>query len=131
MKTCRKDIWLLLCLLLCVGFAAAAPAEINNEELTDFTEHGMQLWHVPGMSVAVVTENETLFQKGFGKTSIEGGRPVDEHTQFAIASTTKAMVAAGILILADEGSLSLDDAITDLVPELHFHESIKIGRAHV
>ena len=49
---------------------------------------------------------EVVFQKGFGKTAIENGTEVDEHTLFAIASTTKAMVVAGLLMLADEERLS-------------------------
>ena len=80
----------------------------------------MELWHVPGMSVAVVSKDELVFQKGFGKTAIENGKEVDEHTLFAIASTTKAMVVAGILMLADEEKLSLDDPIIKHIPELHF-----------
>ncbi|MDX2416626.1 MAG: serine hydrolase, partial [Xanthomonadales bacterium] len=73
-----------------------------------------------GMSVAVVTKDEILFQKGFGKTAVDDGQVVDEHTLFAIASTTKAMVVAGILMLVDEEKLSLDDPIITHIPELHF-----------
>jgi len=82
----------------------------------------MELWHVPGMSVAVVTKDEILFQKSFGVTAVDQGQAVDEHTLFAIASTTKAMVAAGILMLADEDKLSLDDPVTRYIPELHFED---------
>ncbi|MGA9574720.1 MAG: serine hydrolase, partial [Lysobacterales bacterium] len=81
---------------------------------------GMELWHVPGMSVAVVTKNEILFQEGFGQTALDNGHKVDTHTLFAIASTTKAMVVAGLLMLVDEEKLSLDDPIIKYVPELHF-----------
>lgn len=95
---------------------------VDSERLSAFVEEGMDLWHVPGMSVAVVTKDEVLFQRGFGSTGIDEGRPVDEHTLFAIASTTKAMVAAGLLMLADEGKLSLDDPIIEHIPELHFND---------
>jgi CubicO group peptidase (beta-lactamase class C family) len=111
-------------LVLIAGLPLLASADIDTAGLTAFTERGMQMWNVPGMSVAVVNDDEVLFRKGFGVTDIEGGQAVDEHTRFAIASTTKAMVVAGILILADEGRLSLDDPIVKLIPELHFHESI-------
>jgi CubicO group peptidase (beta-lactamase class C family) len=72
------------------------------------------------MSVAVVSQDEILLQKGFGSTAAENGHPVDEHTLFAIASTTKAMVVTGVLMLVDEGKLSLDDPIIKHIPELHF-----------
>ncbi len=104
--------------ILCLHSVASA----QDGELTAFIERGMELWHVPGAAAAVVTDEEILFQKGFGTTSIEDGDPVDVHTPFAIASTTKAMVVMGVLMLVDDGKLSLDDPITKHIPELHFSD---------
>jgi CubicO group peptidase (beta-lactamase class C family) len=109
-------------LILLIGIAAPVAGSVDADRLTTFTEQGMELWHVPGLSVAVVTQDEVLFQKGFGSTAIEDGQPVNEHTLFAIASTTKAMVVSGILILVDEEELSLDDPIIKHIPELHFED---------
>ena len=103
-------------------FVAQAVFASNTNDLTTFTEKGMQLWHVPGMSVAVVSKDKVLFQQGFGSTSVKSGKQVDTNTLFSIASTTKAMVVAGILILADEDKLSLDDPIIKHIPELHFKD---------
>jgi len=61
-----------------------------------------------------------VFRQGFGVTTPDGGQAVDEHTLFANASTLKAMIVSGILMLADEGKLSLDDLVIEHVPELHF-----------
>jgi CubicO group peptidase (beta-lactamase class C family) len=83
-------------------------------------ERGMEMWQVPGMAVAVVDSDNVEFQQGFGSTAIKEGNPVDAHTMFAIASTTKAMVVTGILMLADEEKLALDDLIVAHIPELHF-----------
>lgn len=113
-----KHLFLSCTLVLCI--AAPAMATFDADHITAVTEQGMELWHVPGMSVAVVTGDEILLQKGFGNTAIGNGQAVDEHTLFAIASTTKAMVVAGILMLVDEGKLSLDDPVIKHVPELHF-----------
>jgi len=107
----------ILVLLICI---APVTRAFDTEHLTSFTQRGMEMWHVPGMSVAVVTKDEILFKQGFGQTAVENGQAVDEHTLFAIASTTKAMVAAGILMLVDEGKLTLDDPVTRYIPELHF-----------
>ena len=111
----------LFALVLLAAVVLPVSADIDAERLSAVTGRGMELWHVPGMSVAVVTAKETVFQKGFGVTAIKDGIPVDEHTQFAIASTTKAMIVAGILMLVDEEKLSLDDPISKHIPELHFH----------
>lgn len=66
------------------------------------------------MSVAVVTPNEILFQQSFGETAIEDGVAVDEHTLFAIGSTTKAMV------VDDKGKLTLYTPWVTL-PLQHWH----------
>lgn len=101
--------------------AAAAGNGVDN--LHREVERGMELWHVPGMAVAVVGPDDVRFQQGFGRTSANGGELVDEHTLFAIASTTKAMVVSGILMLADEEKLQLDDLVIEHIPELHFADS--------
>jgi len=92
------------------------------QRLDGFAETGMDLWHVPGLAVSVVSSDTVLYQQGFGKTSVTDGKEIDEHTLFANASTTKAMVAAGILMLADEDRLTLDDPIIKHIPELHFKD---------
>jgi len=106
-------------LSLLIGVIPPASA-FDAEDLSVFTRRGMDLWHVPGMSVAVVKKDEILFQKGFGQTAAENGQAVNEHTLFAIASTTKAMVVTAILMLIDEEKLSLDDPVIKYIPELHF-----------
>jgi CubicO group peptidase (beta-lactamase class C family) len=113
-------------ILLVLLFVLALPAAASGEgsQLAGFVERGMQLWHVPGMAVAVVSGDAVQFRQGFGVTTIDDGAPVDEHTLFANASTTKAMVAAGLLMLVDEGKLSLDDPIVRHLPELHFKDPL-------
>lgn len=101
-----------------------AMGEVDADHLTHFTEHGMALWNVPGLSVAVVDSEHVLYQKGFGITAIDEGQPVDEHTLFAIASTTKAMIVAAVLMLVDEDKLSLDDLVIKHIPELHFSDPL-------
>lgn len=98
----------------------AAPADTSHNDMTAFVEKGMQDWHVPGAAVTVVSSTDTLFEKGFGKTATNNGKAVDEHTLFAIASTTKAMLNAGVMILVDEGDIALDDLAIKYIPELHF-----------
>lgn len=111
-------------LMLLVFFPAALLAKASApDDLADFVKQGMQQWHVPGMAVAVVTGNEVVFEQGFGTTAIKNGTAVNEHTLFAIASTTKAMLNAGIMMLVDENKLTLDDLAIKYLPELHFGDA--------
>ncbi|MBA2245320.1 MAG: beta-lactamase family protein, partial [Gemmatimonadetes bacterium] len=77
--------------------------------LDAYIERAMREWQVPGLAVAVVKNDSVVFARGYGVREI--GRPerVDEHTVFAIASTTKAMTAATLGMLVDEGKLKWDD----------------------
>jgi CubicO group peptidase (beta-lactamase class C family) len=106
------------------GLPVVDTADPEAERLAAFVSHGMELWHVPGAAVAVLGAEEVRFRRGFGSTEFPDGRPVNEHTLFAIGSTTKAMVAAGILMLADEGKLTLDDRVVQHLPELHFSDPL-------
>lgn len=101
----------------------AAGAEFDADRFEEIVIDGMEIWHVPGMAVTVVEEGEVVFLQGFGVTTTDNGSAVDEHTLFANASTTKAMVVAGLLMLADEGKLDLDDLVIKHIPELHFGEA--------
>lgn len=111
-------------LFVCAFSSSALMAQATApEDLQAFVEKGMQDWHVPGAAVAVVTDKEVLFEKGFGETATKNGKAVNEHTIFTIASTTKAMVNAGILILVDEKKVALDDLAIKYIPELHFGDA--------
>jgi CubicO group peptidase (beta-lactamase class C family) len=105
-----------------IALVATGNAAADWSNLAEEVERGMEMWQVPGMAVAVVDSGSIRFRQGFGSTAAGGGEAVDEHTLFAIASTTKAMVVTGLLMLVDEGKLSLDDLITTHIPELHFQK---------
>jgi CubicO group peptidase (beta-lactamase class C family) len=73
-------------------------------------------WKVPGFAIAVVKDGTVVLSKGYGVR--EAGKPaaVDEHTLFAIGSTTKAMTAALVGMLVDERKLAWDDPVIKHLP---------------
>ena len=119
----NKKLISLAFLMFTVTSGALMAKVAAPDDLTTFIEKGMQDWHVPGAAVAVVTDKEVLFEKGFGNTATKDGTPVNTHTLFAIASTTKAMLNAGVMILVDEKKLALDDLAIKYIPELHFGDA--------
>ena len=74
-------------------------------------------WRVPGMAIAVVHGDSVAFARGYGLRKVGAGDQVDAHTRFAIGSTTKAMTAAALAMLVDDGKLRLDDRVIDHIPE--------------
>lgn len=105
----------LLFLAFCVAhLAAAQPAPLGG--LDAYIEQAVAEWDLPGLAIAVVKNDEVIYARGFGVTEIGGSEPVDEHTLFAIASTTKAFTAAALGVLVDEGKLNWDDPVQKYMP---------------
>lgn len=92
------------------------PAQSWKAELDAYVLDSMRDWQVPGLALAVVQNGETTFSKGYGV--LEKGSPdlVNEHTLFAVGSTTKAMTAALIGQLVDEGKLRWSDSVHQHLP---------------
>ena len=79
-------------------------------------------WRIPGMAIAVVKDDSLVFARGYGVLETGTSRRADEHTRFAIGSTTKAMTSAGLAMLVDEGKLRWDDRVTAYIPELQLYD---------
>ena len=93
-------------------FGQAAPLD----GLDAYIERTMPQWEVPGLAIAVVKDDSVIFARGYGVRELGRPEPVDENTLFAIASTTKAMTAAALGMLVDEGKLDWDDPVTQHLP---------------
>ncbi len=74
--------------------------------------------HTPGASVAVLKDGEVIFSKGYGMATLEYDVPITPATIFHIASVSKQFTVFSILLLQNEGKLSLDDDIRKYIPEV-------------
>ncbi|MGQ0643245.1 MAG: serine hydrolase domain-containing protein [Gemmatimonadaceae bacterium] len=70
-----------------------------------------------GMSVGVVRGNDTLVLKAYGKADLELDVPTPQGAVYEIGSVTKQFTAAAMLLLVEEGKLSLDDDLTKHLPD--------------
>lgn len=73
----------------------------------------------PGMSVAIIDQDETFFISS-GYANREEGLPTSAATLFELASVSKAFTGMGILLLEEQGLLSMDDPIDNYLPWLSF-----------
>ena len=92
------------------------PAVLDHDRLEAFIERGMADWQIPGLAVAVVHADEVVFQRGFGVLGLDDDRPVEANSLFGVASTSKALTAAALAMLVDEGKLDWDDRVIDHLP---------------
>jgi CubicO group peptidase (beta-lactamase class C family) len=105
---------------LLVGFTSALMAQDYSkklDELDQYIEHARQQWQTPGLAVAVVKDGKSIWCKGYGVREVNDQAPVDTKTLFGICSTTKAMTAACMSMLVDEGKVHWDARVHDLLPE--------------
>ena len=124
----RTRFGLLLTLCTIVG-SVALPAIVAAQKGPDFAAFDKYVakaardWKIPGMAIAVVQGDSLVFAKGYGVTEIGKSAPANEHTRFAIGSTTKAMTVAALAMLVDEGKLKWDDRVIDYFPDFRLYDS--------
>lgn len=78
----------------------------------------MQARHVPGASVAVVKDGQTVHARGYGMANLELSVPATEHTVYQLASVSKQFTATAAMMLVEEGKLSLDRRIAEILEGL-------------
>lgn len=84
----------------------------------------------PGVAIGLVQNNELIYEKYFGLANLDYGIPIHKRTSFHVASVSKQFTAFSILLLEDEGKLSLEDDIRIYLPEMHKFEP-KITISHL
>jgi CubicO group peptidase (beta-lactamase class C family) len=72
----------------------------------------------PGCMLQVARGETVVFARGYGRANLAYGIPISPATVFPIASNSKEFAAMAILLLAEEGKLSLEDDVRKVVPEL-------------
>jgi CubicO group peptidase (beta-lactamase class C family) len=122
-----KRVLAVLLISLCSTFCLAAdtkqetpkPAQ-SVDELRQQLEKILKDTHTPGVSIAIVRREGPEWVTALGKMDVAHDRPATADTLFRIGSTSKAFTAFAILMLADQGKLSLDDPVHKLAPEVWF-----------
>jgi CubicO group peptidase (beta-lactamase class C family) len=81
----------------------------------------------PGCALSVMKDGRIVYERGYGMADLDHDVPITPRSVFHVASVSKQFTAASILLLADEGKLSLDDDVRKYIPELpDFGERIAI-----
>src|SRR5262245_8656585 len=95
--------WAFVLLIGGLAFAADPADRIIEEEMLQ--------QHIPGAALAVLRDGRPIKLRGYGLANLEHSVPATAESVFKIGSIGKQFVASGILILANEGKLSLDDSV--------------------
>ncbi|HLK67933.1 MAG TPA: serine hydrolase domain-containing protein [Bryobacteraceae bacterium] len=104
---------------------AAQPSDLTAK-LTEKIESALKKSGAPSVSVAVVADGHLLFAKAFGSADLAKGKSADVQTRYAVGSISKQFTAAALLLLQEQGKLSLDDRVAKYFPELTRAKEITI-----
>jgi len=95
----------------------AAPAS----DLTERVDKVFEKWNrtdSPGCALSVMKDGRIIYKHGYGMADLDHNVTITPSTVFHVASMSKQFTAASILLLAQQGKLSLDDDVRKYIPEL-------------
>lgn len=111
-------------LILAAGPAAEAAVSYSNtiEAARDAVWKTITSGKGSSATVAVMDGGKIVYSEGFGSAERKTGKSVDRSTRFNIGSTSKMFVATAILLLADEGKVSIDEPVVKYIPEFEMKD---------
>ena len=94
---------------------------ITSAQIDALVETVLKTFDVPGISVGIVKDGQLIHAKGYGVRSLNNKLKMDENTLVGIASNSKAFTSAALGMLIDEGKLTWDTKVTDVIPEFKMY----------
>ncbi|MEO1517560.1 MAG: serine hydrolase [Bacteroidota bacterium] len=92
------------------------------QQLDRYFDKAQKAWEVPGLSVAIVKDGKVVLSKGYGQLESGKATAPDGNTLYAIASNTKAFIAASLAMLVEEGKVSWDDPVLKHLPYFRMYD---------
>jgi CubicO group peptidase (beta-lactamase class C family) len=112
-----KKITIIILLLAVTAHAQKTKDFSDALHLLDqWMEAQREYQRLPGLSVAIVKNQETLWQKAYGQSNLAGKVAATPGTIYSICSISKLFTAIAIMQLYDAGKLRLDDPVDSILP---------------
>lgn len=108
--TMRRPLLALAVVLTTASATAADPVD-------DYVRGVMAARKIPGVSIAVLRSGKVVKAEGYGVANLELDAPATPDTIYQSGSLGKQFTAAGVLLLAEDGKLALDDPLSKHFPE--------------
>src|SRR5438270_9023492 len=104
-------------LLIVLSLAAALQAQSSKQADVDKIFAAFNT-HTPGCAVGVSDQGNVALKAGYGMADLERNVPITANTVFESGSVAKQFTAMALLLLAQQGKISLDDPMRKYLPEL-------------
>ncbi len=115
----RLTFLLATLILACVSAQAQAqlPSEMQ-QKIDKAATDALAKTGVPSASIAVVKDGQIVYLHAYGNARLDPAAPATPGMRYSIGSISKQFTAAAILVLQEEGKLSLDDKVGKFIPGL-------------
>lgn len=107
---------LLIAVLLGAGAALGQTPAAPADAVAQYVNAEMAREHIPGVALLVARDGKIVRAEGFGLSNVELGVPVKPETLFQSGSVGKQFTATAVMMLVEQGKISLDDSITKYFP---------------
>ena len=123
---------ILICFVfICLKSQSAFCVEDKNikidsllTEYDAYVDNFMAERYVPGVAIAVVSDNQIVFIKGYGVKKVGENEPIGAHTVFRIASLSKGFASVLSGLLVKDGVFDWDDKVTKYLPGFILKDSL-------
>ncbi len=106
--------------------AQAAPDGALTGRVDSVAQAVLKSTGVPSASVAVVMHGRLAYAQAYGAAKLDPSVPATPQMRYAIGSISKQFTAAAILLLQEQGKLSLDDPVSKFLPDLTRADEVTI-----
>lgn len=103
--------------LLAIALALALAPVAAADPVDDYIRDVMAAKKIPGVSIVILRNGKAVKSEGYGMANLELETPATPDTIYQSGSMGKQFTAAGILLLAEDGKLRLDDRLAQHFPE--------------
>jgi CubicO group peptidase (beta-lactamase class C family) len=94
--------------------ANTPPPKTIPESIERYLDHAIQQWHIPGLAVAIVKDDQIFYAKGFGQSDDQ--HSITPQTPFIIGSLSKSLTATAIMQMVEAGKIDLEAPVKQYLP---------------
>lgn len=102
---------------LCLSLVVVTSAALRGDTVDKFVQAEMKAHNIPGISIAVIKNGQLLKAQGYGLANVDLNARASAESVYQLASVTKQLTAAAIVLLAQEKRLHFDDKISSYFPD--------------
>jgi len=124
-RTFIKPVTGLAVLSFCIRAQTALPTE-STAQINTAVKRILDTTGVPSASIAIVKNGNIAHIEAYGKARLSPSMDAKPEMQYSIGSISKQFTAAAILLLAEDGKLTLDDPVSKFLPDLTRAKEITI-----